>query len=98
MAIKKHIKNMTYITITASALVCGSVNAEITGYNGAVSNSFTGVDNYTFATIATPTTPVSGYYIGNNSAIATILDNAKRLNQDITIYIDNATGRITHVQ
>lgn len=97
MGIKNHLKSIVGATFTASTLVVGSANAETTGYNGLVSNSFTGVDDYTFATIASQPS-MSAYYRGDNTAIATILDNAKRLNQEVTVYIDDSTGRITHVQ
>lgn len=94
MKIKKHIKNILGVAFVLSGLASGSANAESISYTGLVSNTFTMYDDYTFATVAGH----SGYYIGPNSAIATKLDNAKRLNQEITIYVDSTTGVITLVQ
>ena len=99
MRIKNYLKSIIGAVITATALVSGAASAEITGYTGTVVNSLTGVGGYTFATVVTPAGGgVSAYYYGNNSAIATILDNAKRLDQVVTVYVDNATRKITLVQ
>ena len=94
MRIKKHVKNIIGAAITASSLVCGSAIAEMTEYTGLISNTFTMDDGYTFATVG----GTSAWYTGNNSAIATNLDNAKRLNQEITIYVDSTTSLIIAVQ
>lgn len=94
MKIKKHIKNIMGAAITTAALASGSANA--TNYTGSVVYFFTNDDGYTFINVGAPGGNVVGYYTGTNSAIATVIDNAKRLNQEITVNIDN--NLITHVR
>lgn len=91
---KTHIKNIFGAAIAAFALVSGSVNAESLVYTGLVSNVFTMGDDYTFVTVGGG----SGYYTGPNSAITTMIDNAKRHNQVVSVYIDGATSKITLVK
>ena len=85
--------------IAASALVSGAAGAAtFTNHTGSVATSWTGADGYTFVGLNTPTGYRAAFYTGTNSAIATVLDNAKRLDQDATVSIDDITSRIIYVQ
>ena len=99
MGIKNYLKSIIAAAITASAIVSGSVSAEsFTNYTGDVYYFFTLQDGYTFVIIETAEENVAGYYIGTNSAMATVIDNAKRFNQSITVSIDNTTNLIKGVR
>ena len=89
MKIKKQIKNIMGAAIATAALASGSASA--TTYTGSVAYFFTNEDGYTFVNVAAPGGNVIAYYTRTNSAIATVIDNAKRLNQDVTV---NITGNL----
>ena len=97
MRIKNYLKGIIGAVIAATALVSGSVNAET--ITGSVHWLSTNGNGYTFVNIKrTNGLHVVAYYTGTNSAIATVIDNAKRLNQTVTVSIDNKTHRILYVQ
>ena len=89
MRIKKQIKNIIGAAITVSALASGSAGAQKMT-TGSVTWFSTERSGYTYINVRNSTgNNIIAYYIGTNSAIATVVDNAKRLNQDITIVTDN---------
>lgn len=95
MEINKYTKNIIGATITAIALYSASTSAnEYTPtfiHTGTVAWLQTHDDGYTFVNLNNSNgTNVIGYYDGSNSAITTIIDNAKRLNQDVTIIIEKS--------
>lgn len=100
MRIKKNLKSIIGAAITATALVSGSASAAtFTNHTGCIVYAFSGDDGYTFVDVEKADgTHALGYYIGTNSVIATIIDNAKRFNQDATVSIDNETYKILYVQ
>lgn len=95
MKTKKHMKNIIGAAITATALVAGSAGAGT--LTGTVAGFFADGSGYTFVNISTPTGNGIAYYTGTNSAIATILDNARRHSSTITVTTD-ASSQITRVQ
>ncbi len=96
MKIKKNNKNIMCAAIAATALVTGASSAAT--YTGSVEWFSTNDDGYTFVNVLTPTGNAIAYYTGTNSAIATVIDNANRLNQDVTIVTDDATYQIKQVR
>ena len=97
MKMKLSLKSILSSAVIASSLVAGSASsATLTGKvawfstNGAAGN-------YTFVNVLTPTGNAVAYYIGDNTAIATVIDNAKRLNQSVTVVTDSA-NKITQVR
>ena len=96
MKIKNHIKNIIGAAITVSALASGTAGAAT--LTGSVAWFSTNDDGYTFVNVLTPTGNAIAYYTGTNSAIATVIDNANRLNQDVTVVTNDATFQIVQVR
>ena len=97
MGIKKYLKSIIGTVIVATALVFGSASAgQFTNYTGRVGHFFMASAGY--AVVIIEGSKVAGYHDGTNSAIATAIDNAKRLNQTITVSIDNKTYKILYVR
>ena len=98
MKIKKHIKNIMGAAITVAALSSGSASAD--EFTGTIHWFSTADDGYTFVNVL----PTSGgtnrvaYYTGTNSAIATVIDNAKRLNQEVTVVTAEGGWNIIQVR
>ena len=97
MRIKNYLKGIIGAVIAATALVSGSVNAET--ITGSVHWLSTNGNGYTFVNIKrTNGLHVVAYYTGTNSAIATVIDNAKRLNQNVTVVTDDNIFKIKQVR
>ncbi len=97
MGTKKNIKSIIGAAITATALVSGSASAEMV--TGTIFWTATSSNGYTYVNILQASgSPKFGYYTGTNSAIATILDNAKRFKQKVTVTIDDNTNKILVVR
>ena len=99
MGIKNYLKRITGVAIAVTAIASGSaISKTFTSHTGSISYAFSFDDGYTFVDIKKADgTYAKGYYFGSNSVIATIIDNAKRLNQDVTVRVDNETHRIIYV-
>ena len=96
MKIKNHIKNIIGAAITVSALASGTAGAAT--LTGSVAWFSTSGDGYTFVNVLTPTGNAVAYYTGTNSAIATVIDNANRLNQDVTVVTAEGEWEIVQVR
>ena len=100
MKIKKYVKNIIGAALATAALVSGSAGASTwTTYTGSVAWFSTNDDGYTFVNVL----DIDGYnkiayYTGTNSAIATVIDNASRLNQDVTVVVTTGTNQIFQVR
>ena len=103
MEINKYTKNIIAATITAVALYSVPASAiediRTLTHTGTVAWLQTHDDGYTFVNLNNSNGGnVVGYYDGSNSAITTVLDNAKRLNQDVTIIMERGFWKIIRVR
>ena len=103
MGIKNYLKSIIGTVIVVTVLVFGSASATTVQQpqqvTGTIIWATTSGSGYLFMSML----PESGipkfcYYTGTNSAIATIIDNAKRLNQKVTVVIDNNTNKLLLVR
>jgi hypothetical protein len=77
----------------------GSAQAASVTLTGTVAYFFTqdyGTNQvYTFINVLTPSGNAIAYYTGVNTAIATVIDNARRHNAPVTFNVETTTGKIT---
>ena len=86
--------------IIATVLISGVASGEsLTSHTGRINHTFTGEDGITFINIAeSPELTIIANYDGTDPAIVQVVDNAKRLNRDITVSLENQSNKIIYAE
>lgn len=96
----KFTKNISRTIIIATILISGVASGEsLTSHTGKINHTFTGEDGITFINIEeSPKLTIIANYDEADPAISQIVDDAKRLNRNITVNLESRSNKIIYAE